>query len=208
MLKTALTWLTTLGLAFGLALASAAAFSAWNPEPKPKHYDDIKQSATATAKGIRLEVLGASFSGTETLVRMKASVADPEALRGEVGTDSVSLVVPAPQGFSGPFNEGESATRRIPSGELLVTLPSILSEAGYDGTVDLKFDELMVTVPSGPTRLSGQWSLRLTGPIFPACSEWRSSWSGASKCRGTRLSPTDGGQHPPHMWKLCSRQAY
>jgi hypothetical protein len=164
MLKTALTWLTTLGLAFGLALASAAAFSAWNPEPKPKHYDDIKQSATATAKGIRLEVLGASFSGTETLVRMKASVADPEALRGEVGTDSVSLVVPAPQGFSGPFNEGESATRRIPSGELLVTLPSILSEAGYDGTVDLKFDELMVTVPSGPTRLSGQWSLRLTGP--------------------------------------------
>jgi hypothetical protein len=158
MLRPVLTWVGVAGLALGLALTSAAAFSTWNPEPKAKSYDDIEQSASATSKGSRLEVLGASFSGTETLLRMIASVADQEALRGEIGTDSVTLLVPAPRGFRGPFAEGEAVAGRTRVGELLVTLPPILSDADYDGTVDLEFEELIVTLPSGlrASRASGR----------------------------------------------------
>jgi len=151
-------------LAVVATMVAAAVVNDGPKEPLPRKFDDVPQSSSATSNGIQLEVVGAAFSGTQTLLRMRAAVVDRDALPNSVGDGEIRMVVAAPDGFRGDFGEGRASTGRARSGDLLVTLPAIVPREGYTGEIEFIVEEVVLTLDSGPFRLEGEWKLTLRGP--------------------------------------------
>lgn len=109
-------------------------------------------------------MVGATFSGTETLLRMRATVVDRDAVPKEVGSDGVKRIVPAPDGFGGDLAAGRAVTGLGPSSDLLVTLPPIVPPEGYTGEVTVRVGAMVVSAGAGPIRIEGDWVLTVAGP--------------------------------------------
>src|SRR3990170_3246684 len=100
MLKRVAIWVFVLALAAGGGIAAASLLTdGGGPEPPRRQADQSLQDASATSKGIQLKVVGATFSGTETLLEMRATIVDEAQVRQAAGQAEVRLVLPARDGF-------------------------------------------------------------------------------------------------------------
>lgn len=126
--------------------------------------DQIDQSAVASDHGVRIEALGASFSGTETLLRLKLTVEDePEVLDALRSDGSIDRIAITGTGYSGPFGGEPLTSTTNRQGDVLVRLPA-LEVRSYYGDINFEVSALNVFVDSQPVLLEGAWPLTLAGP--------------------------------------------
>ncbi|MCB0056414.1 MAG: hypothetical protein KDE45_05290, partial [Caldilineaceae bacterium] len=131
----------------------------------PQPFYEIPQVAESRSSGLVVTALGASYSGTETLLRLRVTVDDERFLLAHLGADGpVRRVSPAALGPGGPFDGVEAASRKTELGETLVHLPPLPAGPGYDGRVPLSITAMTVDLDTGPAYLAGDWTLNLVGP--------------------------------------------
>lgn len=173
--RPAVVWMAVLVAALALGVAGALVLNQSSPPPSAAPFDEIKQSASATGQGVTIEALGASYSGTETILRLRLTVKDEEAILDRIGAGGpVRRVVPSGAGYSGPFDGSPMTSTANQLGELLVHLPPLQTTDTYDGTVKLQISELSVQLDHGFGVLGGEWILPLKGPaVADAASQMR-----------------------------------
>jgi hypothetical protein len=146
-----------------------------NPSSPPRAaapFDEIEQSASATEQGVMIEALGASYSGTETILRLRLTVDDEEALLERLGAAGpVRRVILSGTGYSGPFDTGAMTSTPNRPGELLVHLPPLQVTDSYDGTVELQIAQLTVQLGHASRMLQGEWTLPLRGPAIATLAD-------------------------------------
>lgn len=156
------------GVVVAALLVTVVAAVALRDRPTPpspaRPFDEIAQDTSAVDQGIEIRALGASYSGTETLLRFRLTVdGDNPSLRDIAANDTIRRVVLS--GYEGPFADGPMTSTVNHFGELLVHLPSLQSAIpGYDGSLTLSVTDLLVHFDSRTATLPGQWRLDLAGP--------------------------------------------
>lgn len=163
--KPAAVWTSVLAAALALGVAGALVFNQSSPPPSAAPFDEIAQSASVTAEGVTIEALGASYSGTETILRLRLTVKDERTILDRIGASGpIRRVALSGVGYTGPFDGSPltSASNRV--GELLVHLPPLAPPEDYRGTVELRLSELTVQLDHGSSVLVGEWALPLKGP--------------------------------------------
>ena len=164
--KSAAFWLTAVLGALAVGVAGARVFSNSEPASSVTPFDEVAQSATAVSHGVELEALGASFSGSETLLRFKVSVTDEQVLRSALGvTGSIQRVTPGGTHYTGPFGGGPMTSTNNKLGETVLILAPLQVPNDYDGTFGFSVTGVSVYVDSRVLLLAGEWSLRLNGPL-------------------------------------------
>lgn len=173
--RPAVVWTAVLVAALALGVAGALVLNRSSPPPSAAPFDEIDQSASASSQGVTMEALGASYSGTETLLRLRLRVEDEETILDQIGADGpVRRVVLSGTGYSGPFDGSPLTSTANPLGELLVHLPPLQTTGAYDGTVELRVFELSVQLDHRSGVLRGEWTLPLNGPaVAGAASQLR-----------------------------------
>jgi len=168
MLKRVAIWVFVLALAAVGGIAAASFLrDGGGPEPPRRQANQVGQDASATSKGIELKVIGATFSGTETLLEMRAAIVDEAQVGQAAGQAEVRLVLPARDGFSGPFAGTILSVGTRADGGLLVHLPPLVplsARPDYDGAVPLTIRAVNLRTAAGDVRLEGNWDLVLSGP--------------------------------------------
>lgn len=163
--RPAVVWTVAVVAALALGIAGALVFNQSSPPPPAAPFNEIEQSASATGQGVTIGALGASFSGTETILRLRLTVEDEKAILDQIGADGpVRRVLLSGTGYSGPFDGSPMTSAASRTGEVLVHLPPLRTNGTYDGTVELRISELSVQVGHGPGVLHGEWTLALKGP--------------------------------------------
>jgi hypothetical protein len=148
------------GLTIGALMRPAG-----SPQPQPPELRGIPQTATAESGGVLIRAESASFSATETVLRLTLSETDAATLRQVTGGAEVSAIVPARDGFDpGGWAGYVLEAHRTRTGEVLVRLPAFVPGGSYDGTALLNVTGLTVRLPGGEVRLPGDWVLALAGP--------------------------------------------
>lgn len=145
--------------------AGAVIRSGDQPEPSSRVLQELPQAATAEARGVSLQAIGAAFSGTETIIRLKVTVTDRSQVSGAAGGQEVGDIQPDRDGFDPAGWAGytlQAETTR--AGELLVKLPAMVPDAKYNGAVTVRFVALTLHLARGDVRLPGSWNLVLDGP--------------------------------------------
>lgn len=148
-----------------VGVTSARILTQPDPPGPPQPFYEIPQVAESRSSGLVVTALGASYSGTETLLRLRVTVDDERFLLAHLGADGpVRRVSPAALGPGGPFDGVEAASRKTELGETLVHLPPLPAGPGYDGRVPLSITAMTVDLDTGPAYLAGDWTLNLVGP--------------------------------------------
>lgn len=158
-------WVSVLIAALALGVAGAVLLNQPSPPRPAAPFDEIGQSGSVTDQGVTIEALGASYSGTETLLRLRLTVEDEAMVREGAGASGAvrSVVVSGPR-YSGPF-DGSAATSTMNGlGELMVHLPPLQPGDDYDGRYELRISELGVQFDLARATLPGDWTLQLAGP--------------------------------------------
>lgn len=169
--RPAVVWTGVLLAALALGVAGALVLNQSSPPPSAAPFDEIQQSASARGQGVTIEALGASYSGTETILRLRLTVEDEEAILDRIGTGGpVRRVVLSGTGYSGPFDGSPMTSTANQLGELLVHLPPVQMTDTYDGTVELRISELTIQLDHGSRVLQGEWTLPLKGPAVAAAA--------------------------------------
>lgn len=162
-------WLLA-GLAGVAVAAGVAGAVVLRDSPAPSRvepFDEIAQSGAAESKGVTIRAIGASFSATETLLRVSIEATGMEELQQAVGTGAAILrLAPSGTDYSGPFAEGAITATQNSLGEVLLLMPPLAPSPGYDGTVQLRLGQMMVFTDSStlPLQIEGTWVLDLQGP--------------------------------------------
>jgi hypothetical protein len=163
--KPATVWAAILAGALALGVAGALVFRQSSPPPAAAPFDEIEQSATVTSEGITIEALGASYSGTETILRFRVTVEDEGMVLDTIGEPGpIRRVVLSGNGYSGPFDGRPLTSTPNNVGELLVHAPPLKVAEDYNGSVALNISEVRVHLDQGTKALPGQWVLPLEGP--------------------------------------------
>lgn len=144
---------------------SAALLLAPSPPAAHQPFEEIPQTAVASSHGVTIRALGASFSGTETILRLKVAVTDPGAVSAALGqgVDS-SPLAPSGRGYSGPFPPAPLTATLNRAGEVVVVMPALAVGDNYTGTLALHFTSIQSLTGSNDNTLDGDWPLSIVGP--------------------------------------------
>ena len=182
--KSAARWFAGSAVA-GVVIVTAAVVLAGGGEEGPSRewQDEVPQSAEASDSGIHLRVLGALFSGSETVVRMEASI-DYEKL----GVTSAARVQVPQDGLTDTsFAEPTARSATNPLGELLVYLPPVDASNRTGPTVGLHLQALEIVDGTDLRHVNGEWSLELTLPAADVDRYRIERASGTADVDGVRL---------------------
>ena len=164
-LKPSAIWLAAVFGALAVGVAGARVFNNSQPSPSAMPFDEVTQSASAVSKGVELDAIGASFSGSETLLRFKVTVKDEDALRSALGVaGSIQRIAPSGTYYSGPFGGAPLTSTMNKLGETVLILPPLQAPIDYDGTFVFNVTGVTVYLDSRPVLLEGDWPLKLNGP--------------------------------------------
>jgi len=154
-LKRITIWAFIIGVALGGgAFVSALTDQGGRRANDSRTLQEIPQASHAEDNGITLEALGAVFSGTETVLRLRISSADP----------AQADIFPAANGFlSNDFAGTNASFQRDGDHEILVRLPRFSPPEEYDGSTTIEFNALHVT-GDPVVRIDGSWPLLIGGP--------------------------------------------
>lgn len=165
-------WAAVLGGALALGVGGALVFRESPPPPSARPFNEIAQSSSTTSNGVRVDALGASYSGTETLLRLRITVEDEALVLGQIEqTGPVRRVIVSGTGYSGPFDGSPLTSTSNRLGELLVHLPPLEPPVDYEGRVPFSISELTVQLDRGSASLRGSWALELEGPPVSTVAE-------------------------------------
>lgn len=135
------------GLAFALAVRALTGDSSPVPEFGAAV---VPQNSTATADGVELTLLRATFSGTETTIDLRVAVDGAPVKPSEITFPPASMDASE---FVGP---GISRVAFGPDSDVILELPPV----AHPGATKLSFRNLV----TGEKQRGGPWNLTLNGP--------------------------------------------
>lgn len=151
--------------ALAVGMAGARVFEDANPPSSIAPYGEILQSSSAVSQGVELKLIAASFSGSESQVRLNVLVRDESALRNAVGGgERIERVAPSGTNYTGPFDGAPITSTMNRLGETVLVLPAVQVPPNYDGLLSFHISSLTAEVDGRVVVVEGSWPLVLAGP--------------------------------------------